>query len=192
MSTALQPLPRIIMSFFLVTCCCITYAQWPTLTEKIKIHLAPTTAQGVIEALDKQSSYSFTFATEQLSPIVIPAYKAESITLGEAMLALQKEYGLQFTVAGANIIVKPGQKPIEKKQPSGGIIAGKVVDFENGDPLVGATVSLEGLSRHTLTDEKGQYKMGGIYTGTYALVVTYVGYKKEKVQNIKVADDNTT
>ncbi len=52
---------------------------------------------------------------EQFLPISIPAFKADSMSLGEALSVLEKKYGLLFTVVGANIIVKPGEKTVEKK-----------------------------------------------------------------------------
>src|SRR6186713_50910 len=187
MNTGLQPLCRLVM---IVACCVIgaqTGANGQTLTEKINMTFSRTTALQVIEELDRQSNYSFTFAREQLSPIAIPSFKAEGITLGEVLGELQKKYGLQFTVVGSNIVVKP----VEKKDRPGGI-SGKVVDFESGDPLVGATVTVDGQRFSSITDEKGQYRLVGMPAGDYTLLVSYVGYKMERVAQIKTSDNNTT
>ncbi len=59
---------------------------------------------------------------------------------------LQKKYGLQFAMLGENIMVKPAEKArvqITEKNDSSRSITGKVVDFENGDPLSGATVMVD-------------------------------------------------
>lgn len=69
-----------------------------------------------------------------------------------------------------------------------GGISGKVVDFENGDPLVGATVSVEGQVYSAVTDEKGDYSINNVPGGTYTLLITYVGYRSERVQLVKVED----
>jgi len=166
-------------------------AQHAALTEKITIDLSQTNALQVIEALDKQSRYSFTYAKEQLLPILIPSFKADSMLLGEALSLLEKKYGLLFTVVGSNIIVKAGEKIAEKKDLPGAI-TGKVVDFENGDPLVGATVSIEGINFNTTTDEKGEYRLNVVPAGNYTLLISYVGYKKDRVLNVKTSDNNAT
>ena len=185
MNTGLQPLFRLVMIIACFVLSAHTGAEGQTLTEKISITVSRTTALQVIEELDRQSHYSFTFAREQLSPIAIASFKAEGITLGEVLAELQKKYGLLFTVVGSNIVVKPREK---KDAP--GSISGKVVDFESGDPLVGATVSVDGKHFNAMTDEKGQYRLDGIPAGDYTLLVSYVGYRVERVEQIKASENN--
>ena len=76
-----------------------------------------------------------------------------------------------------------------------GEIKGSVLDASNGEPLVGATVSVNNKS--VLVKLDGTYSVKNIAAGKYAIQVTYTGYKsssKEVVlanaNDIKVVDIN--
>ena len=185
--------------WLILACICILTsvsgkAQLQKLTEKVTVFQKQTTALKVIEALDKQSNYSFTFAQEQLAAIAISEFTVEHMPLGDALLLLQKKYGLQFAVLGENIMVKPADKPrvkLTEKKDSSRSISGKVVDFENGDPLSGATVRVEGKTWSALTNENGEYVLNKVPVGTYTLVISYVGYNTERIQKLTVGDDRS-
>jgi len=58
-----------------------------------------------------------------------------------------------------------------------GKIKGLVTD-KNGEPLIGANVTLEGTILGASTDADGAYFISGIPAGTYTVVVQYIGYRK--------------
>ena len=72
-----------------------------------------------------------------------------------------------------------------------GKIAGRVVD-ENGKPLIGANVLIEGTNRGAATDEEGYYSIINVRAGTYTLQFGFVGYQRKTVKNVKVYADRTT
>ena len=61
-----------------------------------------------------------------------------------------------------------------------GSIMGKVVD-NTGDPLIGASVYLEGTSTGTITDVDGNFTIKDVDNGSVNLVVSYVGFKSKTV-----------
>ena len=60
-------------------------------------------------------------------------------------------------------------------------IKGIVIDKSNKEPLVGATVLVEGTTTGAITDIDGNFIINGIDEGNHALVVSYVSYKEERV-----------
>ncbi len=56
-------------------------------------------------------------------------------------------------------------------------LTGTVTD-ELSEPLIGATVFLEGTSVGTVTDLDGNYRVENITPGTYQVAISFVGYKK--------------
>ncbi len=62
-----------------------------------------------------------------------------------------------------------------------GSIAGKVVDKQTGQPLVGANVYIEGTTIGAATDDNGMYYIK-VDDGTYTLVCNYVGYADQRVK----------
>jgi outer membrane receptor protein involved in Fe transport len=55
-------------------------------------------------------------------------------------------------------------------------LSGAVTDVKTNQPLVGAHVALSSLDKLTLTNEQGRYTILNLDTGTYAVVVSFIGY----------------
>ncbi|HRI84393.1 MAG TPA: outer membrane beta-barrel protein [Ignavibacteria bacterium] len=66
-------------------------------------------------------------------------------------------------------------------------ISGKVSDFSNSDPLIGAVVKISGTSIGTLTDYDGTYLLESLSPGNYELEISYIGYTTLKIKNASVA-----
>lgn len=68
-----------------------------------------------------------------------------------------------------------------------GTIAGTIIDAENSQTLIGATVRVEGLSGvGTITDIDGRYRITDLPPGNYTIVVTYISYKEKSISDIQV------
>lgn len=57
-----------------------------------------------------------------------------------------------------------------------GTLTGTVVDSETGLALAGATVSIEGTNRASLTNQEGRFVLLGLPAGTHTARVVYLGY----------------
>src|SRR6476619_1310361 len=58
-------------------------------------------------------------------------------------------------------------------------ITGQITD-PDGKPLVGATVSVKGVSGNVITDANGKYKLQAMPEQT--IVITYVGYGTKEIR----------
>ncbi len=67
-----------------------------------------------------------------------------------------------------------------------GKISGKVTDSETKEPLVGATVLLQGTTFGASTDINGNYVILNVPAGTYAIKTFYVGYNPLTITNVSV------
>jgi outer membrane receptor protein involved in Fe transport len=72
-----------------------------------------------------------------------------------------------------------------------GKLSGQIVDNE-GNPLVGANVLIEGTTLGAATDYEGYYVIINIRAGTYIVRIGYLGYSTQKVENVHVSPDKTT
>lgn len=72
-----------------------------------------------------------------------------------------------------------------------GNISGRVTDRKTGEPLVGASVVVEGTELGNATDLNGQYLIINVPPGVYTLVSSYTGYNDQKVTDVLVIQDNT-
>lgn len=57
-------------------------------------------------------------------------------------------------------------------------IAGVVIDANNGEPLIGASIYLEQLKRGEIAGRNGEFTIDRLSEGTYTAVVSYIGYQK--------------
>jgi len=67
-----------------------------------------------------------------------------------------------------------------------GSIAGKISDSDTYEPLPGANVVIKGTSKGTTTDIDGNFKLGELSPGNYALEISFIGYElKEMIATVR-------
>lgn len=70
-------------------------------------------------------------------------------------------------------------------QAQNGTVRGNVFDKDSGEPIIAATVRLEGTNLGANTDLDGFFSITGVPTGNYKLIATYIGYDSVAV-NVSV------
>lgn len=73
-----------------------------------------------------------------------------------------------------------------------GKIAGTVTDKQTREPLIGANVVIKGTTLGAATDMKGNYYILQIPPGKYQVMVAYIGYHTQTIENVEVRVDLTT
>ena len=79
--------------------------------------------------------------------------------------------------------------PAVQNVQQSGIVKGQVVD-KSGEPVIGATVKVNGSNTGTVTDFDGNFELKNVPAGG-ALTISYIGYKTQEVaykngQNLNV------
>ncbi len=69
-------------------------------------------------------------------------------------------------------------------------VYGTVVDAQNGEPLAGANVLIEGTTIGASVNANGEYEITGLDEGTYVLVARFIGYREYR-QEISVESDQS-
>lgn len=67
-----------------------------------------------------------------------------------------------------------------------GVICGTVTDAKFKEPLIGATVSIEGTTIGAITDIDGNFRIEKVQPGKYTLVASYVSYKTQTIKDVVV------
>ena len=73
-----------------------------------------------------------------------------------------------------------------------GKITGHIKTRDEGKPLMGVNVYLEGTFLGATTDENGYYVIVNVPVGSYNLKLSYIGYQTLTVQGVEVSIDLTT
>lgn len=74
-------------------------------------------------------------------------------------------------------------------QQKTGTIRGKIIDVETLEPLIAANVIIEYTTLGAATDVEGNFIIAKVPTGSYKLVITYVGYEKTTLGPFEIKAD---
>lgn len=91
--------------------------------------------------------------------------------------------------SGASVFA---QDTTSEKVGQPGAITGVVVDAQEGEPLPGANVSLQGTTNGTSTDLKGRYRLDGLEPGTYDVQISFVGFQQKTITGVEVKAGEST
>lgn len=73
-----------------------------------------------------------------------------------------------------------------------GKIAGRVIDKQSGEPLIGVNVLVKDSQLGAATDLDGYYTILNVSPGTYTLQALYIGYQETEIAEVVVSIDLTT
>lgn len=73
-----------------------------------------------------------------------------------------------------------------------GAIAGKVIDSDDREPLIGVNIIIRGTTFGTITNLDGEYAIRSIRPGEYSIEFRYIGYESTLYTGIRVIAGETT
>lgn len=72
-----------------------------------------------------------------------------------------------------------------------GNISGTVIDAENGETIIGASVGIPGTSKGAATDIDGNFNIRNIKPGFYTVLISYISYTPQLITEIEVVSGET-
>jgi len=73
-----------------------------------------------------------------------------------------------------------------------GQISGKIVDAENGETIIGASIGITGTTKGAATDLDGNFAIINVDPGTYSITVRYISYTTQVITGVVVEQGETT
>lgn len=154
------------------------------------------TIKQAIQLIEKNSNYTFFYNAADLKNTTNKNLNCEG-TIEEVLKEVFKGSGITYIIKGNEIILKVNKEEAAQQQPKKKrTVTGTVVDAENGDPVIGATVVVKGQKDGVITDLDGNFTIA--ISGSKAqLEFSYIGYRKKTVDvgdlgviNVKMESDN--
>ena len=154
------------------------------------------TIKQAIQLIEKNSNYTFFYNAADLKKTTNKNLNCEG-TIEEVLKEVFKGSGITYMIKGNEIILKVNKEEAAQQQPKKKrTVTGTVVDAENGDPVIGATVVVKGQKDGVITDLDGNFTIA--ISGSKAqLEFSYIGYRKKTVDvgdlgviNVKMESDN--
>ena len=146
-------------------------------TARFTIHLEKVPMEQVVNEIEKQSRYLFLFNKDIDSRRIIVSVHAENQTITQILPVLFKDTGLDYTIEGMSILVTKkadaSEKPVQ--------VRGKVLD-QQGQPIVGASVIVQGTTVGVSTDAQGRFELEvPAPAASRVLEISYLGYETARV-----------
>lgn len=174
--------------FFLLINSFSLYAQ----SVKITISLKEVSLKDFFNAIEKQSSYKFSYReadVKEKHPVTI---SVKDETLQKALSEVLPARNLQFKIAANKIVITAAdnQKKRLKK------VTGLVKD-NKGEPVAGANVVEKGTINGIITDMEGQFSLETYENSV--LQISFIGYQTQDIQitgksniSVTLAEDSQT
>jgi TonB-dependent starch-binding outer membrane protein SusC len=185
----------ILMAIF----CTMTYAHdtkaQEILNSEVYIKPQSESLKNILSKIEKQTKVRFVYSDTRI-PIEKEVYvNANGQTLGTVLKDLLLPINIRYQVSGNYIVLSKLKNEIsenifskEAQVLPDFIITGMVTD-ENGGPLIGVSVLLEGTQKGTITDVNGEYTLElDEADKNGSLVFSYVGFE---TQTIAIEGRNT-
>ncbi len=142
-----------------------------------------TTLKKAFERIEQVSNYKIAYNASKLNVNKQVVLNQKNKTVPQVMEELLKGTDYTFEVKGNQIVIvakkkkDDAEKPGEKQRISG------IITDENGEAVIGASVTEKGTQNATVTDVNGHYEL--YVPKSCALQVSYIGYL---TQTIKVGN----
>lgn len=72
-----------------------------------------------------------------------------------------------------------------------GQISGTIVDAENGETIIGASVGITGTTKGDATDLDGNFTIRSVDPGTYSITISYISYTTQVITGVVVEEGET-
>ena len=155
------------------------YAQDNYLNKKVSLNAANISLSQLITGLSDQTKVRFTYGnTINLSQQITVNF--QSISLEEALNKIFKPANIEWELIGDQIALLPAKKLSFK-------LSGTLRDSAEKNPIQYASVTIKGTALGVYTDFEGRFKLQGLQSGDYVLLIHTFGYKTYERQ-IKISD----
>ncbi|MEI3802162.1 MULTISPECIES: TonB-dependent receptor [unclassified Chitinophaga] len=175
---------------FMMLCCLMllalgTVAQSPG-TVKLTIRFSNVTLDVAMEQLKEASPVNIAYDAGKLrlTQWSISAKEFKQTDISDILHYLLQKANVGYKeVAGGIVLFEKPLPPATKKD---GGLTGKLLDEENGDPVIGATIRIG--STGAITDEAGNFSLP-LPKGNYTVLISAIGYGAKEVSGITISEN---
>lgn len=154
------------------------------------------TLKSAFEKIEQVSKYKIAYKSSQLNPNRVVTLSKTSGDALELLKTILKQSDCTYELEGNYVIVKPltkKQQPVSEGQHIK--VVGNVVD-ETGEPVIGASVMVNGTTNGAVTDIDGNYTLTDVPSNA-EITISYIGYQPmtlkatdDKLANVTLQEDN--
>ena len=177
---------KLLLVTALSSCSLWGYAQ----QQQVRLTGNNVTLKTAFKQIEQQTKLSVDYNTLEVNDSRLISKLPKGSTVKEVMEQLLEGTGCSVAFSNRHIIItKQAQTTSDTKK-----ITGTIKD-ENGEPIIGANVSVKGTTTGTITDINGHFSLEA--SASSSILVSYIGYKPIEVKvgntaqlNISLKEDS--
>lgn len=151
-------------------------------TAKLTISLHDATVKEILTQIEDQSEFYFLYNSKLINVNRKTDIEVENEKIGDVLTSLFYNTDVNYVVFNRQIILsqKDYIASLKEETAQSSTVTGKVTD-ENGDPVIGATVSILGTSVGAITDQNGNYTLRNVPEGAI-LRFSFIGMLTQEIE----------
>lgn len=157
----------------------------------VNLNFRNTAIEKILTEIEKQTGYTFFYSTKNVDVSKKVSLSADKKNLSSILDELFAGTNIEYVTNGTNIVLRLKVQQQKKYQ-----FKGTVID-DNGEPVIGASVSIKGETGNgVITDLDGKFVLTST-AGKITLEISYIGYKSVVVEatsgkplQVKLQEDN--
>lgn len=157
-----------------------SFAQRISLSEK------GSSLSRVFEKIKSQAGIDFVVSTEILKSSRPVDINVRNMQLNDVLKTIFKDQPLDYSIEDKFVVVSRKEPSVLDKAKSAIMkfvldltVRGRVLD-EKGMPMPGATVTVKGTTRRTMTNDRGEFTLTGVDEKAI-LVINYLGFQPKEI-----------
>ncbi|MGH2568542.1 MAG: carboxypeptidase-like regulatory domain-containing protein, partial [Bacteroidota bacterium] len=141
----------------------------------VSLELRGVTLENALRQIAQSAGIRLAYSAAHLPTMKQVTLTLTDVTLAEALAEALRDTDADFTLSESGLLVIGPKHSVAMFV---GLITGKVMDDE-GTPVVGANVFLEGTFIGAAANMRGEYSIRNVPPGSYTITASAVGYRKQ-------------
>lgn len=161
---------------------------------KVTLNMENASLSSVFDEIEAQTSYYLFYKKDVIDDQRTVSINVEKEELSNVLNQLLANDNVSYQVVDNSIVIVPRSMKSEISQQDGTKVTGTVTD-ENGTPMPGVNIMIEGTSEGTVTNANGEFSLK-VPDSDASLVFTYIGFEKKVIDisgqekiNVQMAPD---
>lgn len=165
-----------ISRYLALSLCMLTFIGASAQTGKVNLKLNNAPVKELFNAIEKQTPYRFSYRDADIKGKQNVTVSSQDESLKELLTRELAQRGLSYRVSDNLIIILPApQTPASKTNKITG-----VVKDANGEPIIGANITVKGQSIGTITDIDGRFTLD-VPAGA-VLQASFIGFTSQDIE----------
>ncbi len=153
-----------------------------TLGQNVSIKKQDISLKEAFRQIRLQTGYYFIYNNNEVRDTKVVNVEFKNVPVDVALNSLLKDMPLTYSIDDKVIALKPAIRtalPNAIAQPDR-VIKGKVIDAEDGSPLLGASIRVKGMQAGAITSSEGTFSIT-VKAEDKVLVFSYIGYLSKEL-----------